>query len=60
MEFGLLLFFGTIAAWMYFTTPRTRQVVFGYLIFFAVISAIISLITGQFPNSTYSGIGFVP
>lgn len=60
MEFGLLIFFGAIGAWMYFTTPRFREVAFGYLMLFAVISTILSFITGQFPNATYSGIGYVP
>lgn len=40
LEYGLLIFFGTIAAWMYFTTPRFREVVFGYLILLGVIAFI--------------------
>jgi len=53
MEKGILIFLGIIAAWMYFTTPRTREVIFGYLLAFAVISFVISLLTGQAPNSHY-------
>ena len=53
MEFGLLIFFGAIAAWMYFTTPRFREVAFGYLLLLAVISVVISIVTGQGPNSHY-------
>lgn len=60
MELGILIFFGIIAAWMYCTTPRFREVAFGYLMLFAVISTILSFITGIFPNSAYSGIGYVP
>ena len=48
-----LLFFGSIAAWMYFTTPRFREVVFGYLILLGVIAFIYGLISGQAPNSHY-------
>lgn len=51
MELGLLLFFGAIAAWMYFTTPRFREVVFGYLLFIGVVLFIIGLFTGNLPNS---------
>jgi len=53
LEYGLLIFFGAIAAWMYFTTPRFREVVFGYLILLGVIAFIYGLISGQAPNSHY-------
>lgn len=53
MELGLILFLGAIGLWMYFTTPRFREMVFGYLLLLSVISLIISLLTGIFPNSHY-------
>ena len=53
LEIGLITFFGGIAAWMYFTTPRIRESVFGYLVLLAVIAFVVSLITGQGPNSHY-------
>ena len=53
IEIGLLIFFGAIGAWMYFTTPRFREVIFGYVLLLAVISAILSLVTEQAPNSHY-------
>ena len=51
LELGITIFLGGIAAWMYFTTPRIREVVFGYVIFFGVILFIIGLFTGNLPNS---------
>ena len=53
MEFGLLIFLGIIGVWMRFTTPRTREFVFGYAVFLAVIMFVVSLITGQGPGSAY-------
>lgn len=53
LEFALLLFFGTIGAWMYFTTPQFRQMVLGYFILLGVISFIYGLISGQAPSSHY-------
>lgn len=53
LEYGLLIFFVAIAAWMYFTTPRTRAAVFGYLLLLGIIAVIYGLISGQAPNSHY-------
>lgn len=53
LELGLIAFFCCIAAWMRFTTPRVRDAVFGYLILLAVIAFVVSLLTGQGPNSHY-------
>lgn len=53
LELSILIFFGGIAAWMYFTTPRFREVAFGYLIFLGVIGVVIALLTGQGPNPHY-------
>lgn len=53
LEAGLMVFFGSIAAWMYFTTPRIRETVFGYLILLGIIAFVASLLTGQGPNSHY-------
>ena len=54
MEYGLLLFFGIIAAWMKLTAPRTREALFGYVIALAALSFLLSLLAGQAPNSHYS------
>jgi hypothetical protein len=56
---GIVIFFGAIAAWMCFTTPRFREVVWGYALLLAIIGAIISLITGQGPGSDHTG-GHIP
>lgn len=53
LETGLIVFLSGIAAWMYFTTPRIREVVFGYALLMAVIGGILALITGQGPSSHY-------
>lgn len=53
IEAGLLIFFVAIAAWMYFTTPRFREVIFGYLLLLGVLAFIYGLISGQAPNSHY-------
>lgn len=50
---GLLLIFSVAAIWLTFTTPEQRQAWLGYLILLAVISALLSLLTGQGPNSHY-------
>lgn len=52
-EIAIALFFVVGILWMKLTTPDQRKVVLGYLIALAVISGIISLITGQGPNSAY-------
>lgn len=53
IELGIGLFFCAMAAWMLFTTPRTRQVVFGYLMLLGFIAFIYGLISGQASNSHY-------
>lgn len=53
MEIGLVLVFCVVAAWMWMTTPDQRQMVLGYLILIAVVASIVSLLTGQGPNSAY-------
>lgn len=42
---------------MYFTTPRFREVVFGYLIALAVVMFVYGLISGQGPSSHYTHSG---
>jgi len=53
LELGLILFFSIGGLWMYVTTPDQRQLVLGYAIALAVAMSILSLITGQGPNSHY-------
>lgn len=53
LELGLILIFAIGGLWMYFTTPDQRQMVLGYAIAIAVVMALLSLITGQGPNSHY-------
>lgn len=53
LELGLILFFSIGGLWMYVTTPDQRQMVLGYAIALAVAMSILSLITGQGPNSHY-------
>ena len=53
MELGLAILFAIGAAWMYFTTPEQRQMIFGYIIFFTVIMSTIAFFTGQGPSSAY-------
>lgn len=53
LEIGLVLIFAVGGLWMWLTTPDQRRMVLGYIILFAVISSIISLLTGQGPNSHY-------
>lgn len=53
LEIGLISFLGGIAAWMYFTTPRVREAVFGYMVLIAVAAVIYGLLSGQAPNSHY-------
>lgn len=53
LELGLILIFSAGGLWMYFTTPDQRKVALGYAIAFAVAMAVLSLITGQGPNSHY-------
>ena len=53
LELGLILIFTIGGLWMYFTTPDQRQMVLGYAIAIAVAMALLSLITGQGPNSHY-------
>jgi multisubunit Na+/H+ antiporter MnhE subunit len=53
LELGLILFFSIGGLWMYVTTPDQRQMVLGYVIALAVAMALLSLITGQGPNSHY-------
>ncbi len=56
MELGLAILFAIGAAWMYFTTPEQRQMIFGYIIFFTVIMSIIAFFTGQGPSSAYGAL----
>jgi hypothetical protein len=53
MEIGLLIVFSAGSLWMYFTTSDQRQMALGYAIAFAVVMALLSLITGQGPNRHY-------
>ena len=53
LELGITIFLGGIAAWMYFTTPRIREVIFGYALLLGVIGVILALVTGQGPGSHY-------
>lgn len=47
MEIGIVLFLSAIGAWMLFTSPRFRDVAFGYVAMFCVIMLIVALLTGQ-------------
>lgn len=48
-----MLLFAIGATWLKLTTEDQRKAVLGYLIALAVIASIISLLTGQGPNSAY-------
>jgi len=52
-EIVIALLFGAGALGMWLTTPEQRKMVLGYLIALAVLATIVSLITGQGPNSAY-------
>ena len=41
------------ALWLKLTTEDQRKAVLGYLIALAVVASIVSLLTGQGPNSAY-------
>ena len=51
--FGILFVLGIIGVWMYCTTPRFREVVFGYVMLLGVIAWIVGLLTGQGLVSAY-------
>lgn len=53
MEYAIMLLFAIGATWLKLTTEDQRKAVLGYLIALAVIASIISLLTGQGPNSAY-------
>ena len=53
MEYAIMLLFAIGATWLKLTTEDQRKSVLGYLIALAVIASIISLLTGQGPNSAY-------
>jgi hypothetical protein len=53
LEQGLVLIFLIGALWIALTTTDQRKIALGYLILLAAISTIISLLTGQGPNSHY-------
>ena len=53
MEIALVILFGAGALWLKLTTEDQRKAVLGYLIALAVVASIISLLTGQGPNSAY-------
>lgn len=53
MTLAIILIFAGGCFWLWATKPEQRMTLLGYLIAFAVISSIISLITGQGPNSAY-------
>ena len=53
MEIALVILFGAGALWLKLTTEDQRKAVLGYLIALAVVASIVSLLTGQGPNSAY-------
>lgn len=53
IELGLVIFFGAMAAWMGLTTPKFREMIFGYAVLLGVIGVILTFITGQAPSSHY-------
>jgi len=53
LDFGIILFASAIGLWMVVTTPRVRQIIFGYVIFLSVIIYIVALIVGEGPASHY-------
>ena len=53
MKIALVILFGAGALWLKLTTEDQRKAVLGYLIALAVVASIISLLTGQGPNSAY-------
>ena len=53
MEIALVILFGAWALWLKLTTEDQRKSVLGYLIALAVVASIVSLLTGQGPNSAY-------
>ena len=48
-----VILFGAGALWLKLTTEDQRKAVLGYLIALAVVASIVSLLTGQGPNSAY-------
>ena len=53
MEIALVILFGAGSLWLKLTTEDQRKAVLGYLIALSVVASIISLLTGQGPNSAY-------
>ena len=53
LEIGLVIIFAIGGAWYWITTPDQRRTVFGYMVAIAFVASLISLLTGQGPNSHY-------